>query len=145
VRYDQYIYDVLVTGVDGADSPQLTKGDPYEEDGVTYETLEGGSIPAGETIVIKLSGLPQDTNQQTVLWVLVTLVVLGGAFALLLRRSSNRGPITVPDNKEQQLLNEIARLDDEFEDGLIDEESYHLERGTLKTRIMRMRQGSGGD
>ena len=76
---------------------------------------------------------------------MMVLVVLGGAFALLLRRGGSRAPAAVPDNKEQQLLNEIARLDDEFEDGLIDEESYRLERGALKTRIIRMRQNSRED
>ncbi len=139
VGYDQYLYDVLVQGADGVESQQLTKGDQVEDGGKVYETLNGSSIPAGETIVIQLSGLPQDTSQQTVLWALGTLIVLGSVFALLLRRGGGEIRAGVPESEERQLLAEIARLDDDFENGLIDEESYRLQRGALKTRIIRMR------
>ncbi len=143
VEYVQSIYEFLVQGAGQVESLQLTKEAPLTIEGIPYDYFSGESISAGQLVTVQISGLPQDTSRQTVLWVLLTLVVLGGAFALMLRLSRRRtSPVT--EGGQEQLLVQIARLDDDFESGMIDEESYRLKRNDLKNRVIRARQQSDG-
>ncbi len=143
VAYVQAIYEFLVQGAGGVESLQLTKEAPLTIEGIPYDYFSGESISAGQLVTVQISGLPQDTGRQTVLWVLLALVVLGAAFALMLRLSRRRtAPVT--ERGQEQLLVQIARLDDDFESGLIDEESYRSKRNELKNRAIRACQHSDG-
>ena len=143
VAYTQSIYELLVQGAEQVDSEQLDKEDQLVIEGITYEYLTGESFPGGQAIAIKLSGLPQDTSQQTILWVVITLLVLGSAFVFMLRRGGRRPAVTGDDGQEQQrILAEIARLDDEFEGGDIPEEMYRQQRSELKSRFLELMQES---
>jgi len=143
----QSIYEFLVQGAGQIESQELTRENSLTIQDVTYDYFSGESVPAGQTVTVQLSGLPQDTSQQTVLWVLVTLIVLGGGLAFFLRRGGRRMAPEARGGQEEQLLSQIARLDDEFEAGEIDEEDYRLKRSRLKNSLVRMRQrpGVGGE
>ncbi len=42
--------------------------------------------------------------------------------------------------QRQQILAEIAQLDDDFENGMINEESYHQLRAAKKAEVVRLMQ-----
>jgi hypothetical protein len=143
IAYTQSIYELLVQGAEQVDSEQLDREEQLVIEGIAYEYLTSESFPGGQVMVIKLSGLPQNTSQQTILWLLITLLVLGSVFVFMLRRGGRR-PVVAGDNRleQQRILAKIARLDDEFEGGDIPKEMYRQQRSELKSRLLELMQES---
>ncbi|MGI2335097.1 MAG: hypothetical protein ACRKGH_00390 [Dehalogenimonas sp.] len=138
LEYPQASYELLVQGFEKIIAPQLTRNEPLVIEDVTYEYFSGTNIASGEALSIELSGLRSNTVQ-TVLWVGGALVLLVAGFVFLLRRGGGSNTSDEPDRREELLL-QIARLDDEYESGDIDETEYRTQRSELKNAILKMVQ-----
>ena len=151
ITYPVDAYNFLVQGEDvKPDSDQLTSVGPIQLDAnATYNVLSGQSLPKGQVLVIKLSSVGGiDTasgRQQMIIIVLVAVVlIVAGGFAYYMRKRSPQ-PVTAGGNDEdvrQALLSEIAKLDDDFEGGSIEKESYERLRTEKKALLVRLMQNS---
>jgi hypothetical protein len=99
----------------------------------------------GETLVAQLAGLPQ-SNQGATTWAALVLLLLVGGFGTtyLVRKSrlQPERPTVDLTQKKEELLVELARLDDEFESGRIPEEVYRRLRTERKSQLVGLMQGS---
>lgn len=145
INYPLARYDLLFQG-EGikAESDQLQAEEPMNISGTLFNHLSGEDFNSGDVIVAKLSGLPGNSNQSFIIWVTMGLVVLaaGFTFVYLMRKRrlqpvSDEGGLSVT---KQQLLAEIAKLDDDFEDGRISEETYRRLRAEKKAGLIELVQ-----
>jgi hypothetical protein len=141
INYPTANYELLVQG-EGIDvtSDQLAKEESLDMAGILFSYLSGTALAPGDTLVIRLSGLSDADNQEVILWVVVTLVVitLGAGSGYLLRKRGLQ-PVSPEDSlnqKKQELLVELAQLDDDFEDGKIQGEAYRRLRAEKKSELV---------
>ena len=116
------------------------------------QTMESGAvttfgqtnIAADERLTINLEGSPRSNNAaagiaiennalELVIGLAVAGVVIGGA-VFIVRRWRHDTEDDYPSREE--LIQEIANLDDAFEAGEVDEDEYHREREELKAELM---------
>ena len=143
-------YDLFVQG-DGSnvDSDQLIIGDPLNIEGTPFQHLYGQGLAPGETVVARFSRLPDTNNQMAFIWVASVLIVLSGGFGLnYLLRQRRLQPVKVSGNaQKQRLLVGLARIDDDFENGKIEEGAYKELRAEKKEQLMalmnRLKEKSG--
>lgn len=144
VNYPMASFDLLVQGEDtDVASDQLIAQEPMVVEDIRYKHLSSSELASGNILDIRLSGLPQTDNQQTILWVVLTLIVLGLGFGYLVRKKRLHpvSPEDSLDQRRQRLLVELAQLDDGFEAGKITEESYHRRRAEKKAQLVELTQG----
>ncbi len=121
-----------------------------ETAGVKLRNYALGSRSAGEALVFTLTGRPRSSSQANVdgPWVgiasamslALALAVVGWWFGPWRNRTSgdSRGLVsgrTLSDGQDE-LLRQIASLDDAFEAGQLQEHSYHQRRRELKERLV---------
>ncbi len=118
-------------------------GQQTMENGIVT-TFGRANIAADEQVTMTLEGRPRsnsaaagtvigDNALEMVIGVAVAGVVIGGA-AFMVRRWRNETEDVYPSREE--LLQEIADLDDAFEAGEVDENEYHSQREELKAELM---------
>ncbi|MBI2850462.1 MAG: hypothetical protein HYX80_05395 [Chloroflexi bacterium] len=146
--YPVATYNFLVQGATTqATSARLAAAGQMDIEGATFNGLAGDNLAPGETVAIQIAGLPKSSSSQTVIWVVLTLIALGaaGGFMYLMKRRSLQ-TVSVesqpPDELRQQLLLEMARLDDDFESGKIEKEAYTRQRAEKKSQLLRLVAGS---
>jgi hypothetical protein len=144
--YPTNSYELLVQGSGvTVSSEQMEAQEPLTIEGATYEYLSAVGLVPGDTLAIQLTGLPRDESQQVLLWVMGALLVLGSVFGYTMRRRKTQpAGATSPERQKQQLLADIARLDDDYEAGRITEESYRQQRVGKKGRLTKLMQGPRG-
>ncbi|MFC1964257.1 hypothetical protein ACFLV1_02625, partial [Chloroflexota bacterium] len=136
-------YDLLVQGNNvRVSSTQLTEGEALEISGNTYQHFSRQGFLPDDTLVINLTSLSDTGSESTFPWLVLVLMIViltGGAGYLLLKK---RAPPTrvagVAEGNQQELLQEIARLDDEFENGAIGEEDYRTTREKKKQQLVNL-------
>lgn len=143
VYYPTLSYDLMVSGDSiSVDSNQLSKGSPVELAGSRFVSLAGDNLTAGSTIVATLSGLVSARRGFSLMWTGLALVALGVvAVASMVFLGKRMTAAEVPsgevENMDESLLVEaIAVLDDDFEDGKIDSESYQRRRAELRSALV---------
>ena len=136
-------YELLVQGSGVVvSSEQMETKEPLNIEDNIYEYLSAEGLAPGDTLAIRLSGLPRDESQQVMIWVMVALLVLGSVFSYaMIRKKTQLAGTASPEQQKQQLLADIARLDDEFEAGRITEESYRQQRAGKKGQLTKLMQG----
>jgi hypothetical protein len=95
--------------------------------------------------VARLSNLPRANTQTTIIWVALILAVLIGGFGLayyLLRKRQPQPAVSEggPSLRKHRLLLELSQLDDDFEAGKIDGESYRRLRAEKKSQLLSLIQ-----
>ncbi len=145
VDYPTSRYDLLFQGESiEVTGNQLAEEEPMDIEGTWFKHFAGSDFTRGDVLEIQLSGLPQTSNQGAILWVVLTLVVLGTGFSFVyLIRRRRLQPVSSEDGLEQQrqrLLVELAHLDDDFEAGKIPEKSYRRLRSARKTQLVELMQ-----
>ncbi len=141
IHYPINRLDVLVQDGDiQVASNQLSDDEPMHINDIHYEHLSGQDFAAGDTLVMRLSGLPRTETQGIALWVLLAVLVIGISFVFIflmkkkrLQPVSDEGSLNL---HKQQLLDELAELDDNFEDGNISEEAYRKLRAEKKAELI---------
>ena len=150
MNYPTTRYDLLFQGETiGVTSDQLVVEEPMQIEGTQFNHLSGSDFAPGDIVAVQLSGLPQTNNQEgAIIWVTLTLVALVGGFVFVyLLRKKRLQPVSPedsPEQREQRLLIELAQLDDDFEDGKIDEEIYRRLRAERKSQLVALMQKSKG-
>ncbi|MDP3879947.1 MAG: carboxypeptidase-like regulatory domain-containing protein [Dehalococcoidales bacterium] len=143
IHYPLGNYNLLVQG-GGAkvNSDRLIAGEPLDINGTIFSHFSGSDFSRGETLVAQITGLPQPGNQQAALWIILTLVVLTGGFSLSrLLKKRQLQPVPAGDTLEQRrerLLGELARLDDDFDSGKINEAAYRKLRAERKSQLVKL-------
>ena len=147
VNYPTDTYNLLVQGGNvEITEGQLTRQQPVNIEGNQFNYLSGTNLAAGDTIAVQLSGLPQASSQWTVIWIVLVLLILGGGAVYLLRKRKLQ-PVVVessPLDRRQRLLAELAKLDDDLEDGKIPEEVYQRRRAERKAQLVELMSRSKG-
>ncbi len=146
----------------------LTRGEPVDIGGMTYEVWEANALDGGARLNLTLSDLPQHSmirrfgdalNDGPYLKIGIPAAVvatLAGllAYALVFRRSS-MAPAAMPagvptgvtltdasDSGRQKLVEAIAELDEMVREGELPEDEHKRRRQELKTRILRIDMAS---
>jgi hypothetical protein len=132
---------LLVQGENvGISSEQLFAGEPLTVGDITFNQLTGNKFAAGEQLSIQLSELPTTRNPADNIWFAVILaIILGGflfIFILRRRKLAVEVPVESTGKAYQEALVELARLDDDFEDGKIEKEVYLRLRAEKKSQLM---------
>jgi len=145
VNYPTTSYELLVQGeAVQVTSDQLAPERPLEFEGSRFNHLSGEGLAPGDTLVARLSGLPEASAQGAIIWVALALIVLTGGFGLgYLLRKKRVQPVSLEDSLDrrgQRLLVELAQLDDEFEAGKIPEENYRRLRSVRKAQLVELMQ-----
>jgi len=142
VNYPTTRYDLLFQGQSiEVIGNQLAAEEPMDIEGAWFKHFSGSDFTPGDIIEVQLSGLPQTNNQGAILWVVLTLVVLGTGFSLVYLWKRRLKPVSSENNldqKRQRLLVELAHLDDDFEAGKIPEKSYRRLRSVLKAQSVEL-------
>lgn len=141
-EYPTAQYNFLIQG-EGvtASSDQLSVGQPLNIEGKKYGVLSALDFTSGKTVTVKLAGLTPASNQNTILYAGMAVVVLGcgalGLYTLRKRKLQTVSPRAgggIPSR--QRLLLEIASLDDDFEAGKIPESQYRSVRARMKAQLL---------
>ncbi|MFH1169671.1 MAG: carboxypeptidase-like regulatory domain-containing protein [Chloroflexota bacterium] len=146
IYYPTAKYNLLVQGDVQVTSSQLTMQAPLTMGDAKFTYLSGTNLSPGTMLEVQLSGLPR-TEGSGLQWAALALVLLiiGASLTYLMRRRKPQpGPArdsAGADQTEEDLLVEISRLDDAFEDGKMDEESYRRLRAEKKACLMELMQG----
>ncbi|MBI4186549.1 MAG: hypothetical protein HY530_03460 [Chloroflexi bacterium] len=141
MSYPTLSYDVIVQGdATGVVSDQMTAAEPVNIEGTFFSRLSGKDLARGAAVNIRLSNLPDAPKEGAVLpWLVVALAVLGGGFAFVYRTKRRPQParaVSRPGRARQELLVELAQLDDDFEGGKIQEDVYRRLRTEKKAQLV---------
>jgi hypothetical protein len=149
VLYPTESYTLLISEGIEASSEGLVQGDPIELQGQRFNNYSLQKLNQGDLVRVRLSNLPRASQQgNAVKWVAYAVVALAGTFTgiFLLKR---RRPAAVPvvtksnlDQRKQELLIQLAELDDSFEGGAFTEEVYRKQRTLKKTQLIKLMQRS---
>jgi len=137
-------YDILTSDpgmkISGAG---ITQQPSLNISGTNYQDYSLSNLEAGASVTVQLSNLsgaaaqPASKVNYFYLWFL--LLIPAGAIAFFLVRRLRPARVAV-DSEREQLLAEIAQLDDDFEAGRIDETVYRRLRAEKKRQLT----GGGG-
>jgi hypothetical protein len=147
-------------------SDQLQFSDTRTIQGSSFAIYNGGSLPAGETVTLRLSGLDDldfsatgmgtvpgaagtapphlvDLDQGLLRWIVmglgaVFIVVAAAVYPSLRPRLTHQAGqhAADPATRRQQLLLLLARLDETYEAGQLDEEVYRQARARYKAELV---------
>ena len=151
------IYQVLLPrGLEQVRVRPLSPAPPANIDGAEFLVWEERGIERGQGIALELANLPQpglasrlwEVISGEVFWQITVPSAAGAALAVLLLlgilRASRPAPLPVgPGNGEvdagltrrEALVQEVASLDEEFQDGTLPEDEYLRRREALLSRI----------
>jgi 5-hydroxyisourate hydrolase-like protein (transthyretin family) len=108
---------------------------------VPYLRFSGTELAPG-TVEISFSGLPHSSPVESLKWAVIVLAAIALGVGLsypLLSKKRARGKVAVspsPLQEREELLRQLARLDDEFEAGKIPEADYRRLREQKKARLI---------
>lgn len=118
--------------------------------GTPYLYLTGQNLARGETVSATIS--KPISQKMVVIWVAgaLALMIVGGGLAYRKFRGKSRAqPVKVGnkpapraaegiDQREQRLFADLARLDDDFAAGSIQEEAYRAQRAAKKAQLIKL-------
>ena len=126
----------------------LTEEEPLEINDIRFAHFAGTELLPGDSVSVRMSDLYPADATLTAVWIAVGSVIsVGGlsvAYLVRRRRAAEPGaPREDSDRRRDALLAEIARLDEDFEDGLIAAEDYHTARAAAKAQLLALMRRSG--
>jgi hypothetical protein len=152
INYNIMRYDLLVLNQDvRVSGPKLTQEESLDLGGTQYQDYSSQNLKAGDILTAEFSGLlGNKTNYWVYLWLLLIPAAVLAVFYIWRKKKNlpasqpvktdeaEEPEISVTPGDRQLLLLEIARLDDKFEAGLIEEKEYRERRSALKLKISKM-------
>jgi hypothetical protein len=132
IHYPTDILYVMVAGEDiEVASSQLKPAEPVEaETGERFIRFAGEFLPRGSTIDVRLSSEAQGGGAASAVpWIIGAIIIIGIVAYLWWRSAHPRVPAPAgrtgrADSRREQLLREMARLDSDLGQGLLDENTY---------------------
>lgn len=150
IIYNTSRFDFLIQGEDySAASDQLAPDDLMVISNVKYTHLSGKDLRPGTSLAVRLSAASSTAGRGS-LWLVITgavVLIAAGIVSIYFIRRKRREPVFAQDNLTQrraQLLDEIAELDDRFEDGSIKEEYYRKLRDAKKAELSELTRKQKG-
>jgi len=149
IDYPTGRFDLLVQG-GGLDvtGDRLTADQPMNISGTSYTHLSADNLGTGQTLTITAT-TPSKSGGFSGFWlVLLGVLIAGAVFIPLYLFRWKRSPATVPAGsgnaaRRQELLSELAALDDSFEEGQLDEAEYKRRRDARKAELMELLRNPG--
>jgi hypothetical protein len=151
IYFDTENFSILtpVSGVQ-LQSDHLSKGKVVSFGEKDFLSYSGENLAKGTVLSLRFSNLP--AKKTHFLWLIVGLAIIA-IFAMfliptLLRRKAESKEVpgeeggeveAKAEDKMQELLVKLARLDEIFEEGLISEKSYQEERNNIKETLLKMK------
>jgi hypothetical protein len=153
--YDTARFDLLLDNPDiKVTSGKLTAQASLVISGKTYQDYSAVGLQKGDVITAQLTGLMAGKSGFNFAWLLLIMVpIVGVAAVVLLRRNQARPvPVNAPPvaegteyNREKiKLLQEIAALDDAYENGDIEEDEYDALRKEKKQQLLNLSKNDQG-
>lgn len=150
VSYPTDNFDLLVE-YDGnieMSGNSLTIQEPLYIEGVYFSHITGQNLVQGDVLQVSFPELTSKTSSTNIIWfILIPIILLAGLVVIYFMKKRPIAQTSVTEDKIeygiQALLDEIARLDDEYESGSIEEENYHTIRADLKNQVVELMQRSG--
>lgn len=140
--------EVLVNGnVSITESELMAENEPFQSQGESFQHYTASGLTPGQQLSLVLSETAS-TGQINPFWIVVTVVLM--IAAVLLVYYLRRGKGVVLERKEtgddvEELLNIIASLDDNYENGIIDENEYRELRDKYKNSLADLMEEPDGD
>jgi hypothetical protein len=109
--------------------------------GQTFKQFAAADLTPGMRIGIRFQSIKSaeeaGVSQNTLIAVVVIAALALGAIAFIMvrRPSTNISPQAPTNNRRSALIEQIADLDDRFENGSITEDTYHTRRDVLKAEV----------
>jgi len=131
-------------------SAQLSAAGTRATQGGNMLNFVGGSLAAGQSLALQLSGAPAfaptEASAEGVSPLLIASAILLLAAAGIVafvwlrqqRAASELAEVEDVDARREELLDAIAALDDDFEVGRVRESDYRRERATLKAELVEL-------
>jgi hypothetical protein len=147
VIYPTQRADLLVgEGLELKGAPGFDFDEQVTLEGRTYRRYRSGQLIPGSVIGADL-GFPT-ASLRSLWWGLATglavLAALFFGFSVMRRRRPSRAPAAGGEEERNTLIEEIARLDDRFEEGLLAENDYRSTRNQMLARLSVLPRSSGG-
>jgi hypothetical protein len=134
--------DDVTLAAKGFESVEVTSNPPNLRPGKEYLYASGRSLQTGESYAVKLTGLPFD--QPITPWVFLGLGIAGIGFVFFFARreigwtETDKGRQTALETlraEREELLDELALIEQEWRSGEIDEIDYETETLRLRERL----------
>ncbi|MBI4289566.1 MAG: hypothetical protein HY671_14215 [Chloroflexi bacterium] len=123
-------------------SPQLSAPQSMKIEDMPVLVLSTGNLKKGQTIQATLAAPSSPSPVKDLRWIGIGLMVIALGFGIaypLMRRRASAVPTETPaGNERQQLLEDVARLDDSYEAGQITEDDYRTLRSDKMARLMEL-------
>lgn len=139
--------NLLVSQAGGvvASGSNLSPGVPFtSQNGQRYSVLAGPAQQAGSTFTATISNLPGVDNTGNVQSLVLVAGGLGAlgllAYPVYQRRAARTKSSALSERMEQ--LQALARLDDAYDAGQIEEDAYYAERAALKAELIEASVGT---
>ena len=123
-------------------SPQLSPPQLAKMGNVSFIVMNKKDVKKGETIQATLSGLPGENPVNSLRWIGIGLLVVALAFGVtypLIRRKTATVKVNAPEDRDQ-LLQDVAQLDDAFESGQMNKDEYLRLRSEKMAHLMDLSQ-----
>lgn len=149
IDYPTAKFDVLVPqGSLEVSSARLVAEDPVTVSGMVLSDYVADNLTAGEVLTISISR-PSGGGLSGLWWALigVAIVIVGfGLFYIFRRMKKPKAPAAKGGSiqRQQRLLAELAALDDRFDAGEIDEDTYRKQRDEKKAELARLIRSQRG-
>ena len=146
IDYRTLKYSMLVQGdTVSVKSDSLANSGTTNMGSAVFTNAAGSDLAAGSELTARLSGLGAATKTPTLIWIGIgALVVLLGVLALYLtKRKKAAAPAVAGEDEEARLLSEMADLDEDFENGVIDEGPYRAARARIKGELIELEREKG--
>jgi hypothetical protein len=122
VNYPIANFDLMLQGDVKVDVNLLGVKESLDIGDVSFSHFTGNDLVPGDVLSINMSDLPGSGSLWVITGVVLALVILGGGLNSI-------------DQRRQRLLIELARLDDDFDDGKIQEDAYRSLRNETKVKL----------
>lgn len=146
ILYDTGQITVLSQQADEVEAEGLVAAGEQTVDGQPYTTYSGQNFTMGDTLVLDIKTAGAAGGSNTLVIVLAAaagvLLIAGGGYWYFLRRDIVDDDEDTDDSfamemsaREEQLLDEIAELDADFDAGNVDRFEYETRRAQLKAEL----------
>lgn len=145
MRFDTLAVDVLIPEGDASirEGDLIDAGTRQVSSG-TLHTYSTGPIAAGEMLEFRISGrVAGGADLTPQMGLVIGGILLGAAligFGYWWYRVGGRRTAADPGSSEEDVLQAIAKLDDEHAAGMISDDAYYIRRDELKKRALDMMQ-----
>lgn len=120
-------------------SDRLTKQNPINIDGQSYDDYAAQNLPRNDTINITLSGLTGKSGINFLNWMWLVILPLAGLGFFIVKRKK---AMNNAEANQERLIEEIAALDDSYANGEIGEEDYRKTREQKKEKLTQIHKES---